>query len=207
MTDLSIDTKTLIHIATELVVVVGISFWLNRKINNLETILLERDQKILQLVDVLEKQSKLLMYHDSIFSKMGFGRPKSILQNDDSQNDDKNNGDPNPKEPLKPDKNNKVKPTKNAKALVSDERDRRARVEVPRAQKDDVESESEEIKPEMLDNLLSGEIAELSSTPSYSGETSKGTDLEFVGDKKNKKGLKKKMLRKETNVNQSTSRK
>jgi hypothetical protein len=184
MTDLSIDTKTLIHIATELVVVVGISFWLNRKINNLETILLERDQKILQLIDVLEKQSKLLMYHDSIFSKMGFGRPKPIPQGDDSQNED-----PNPKEPLKPDKNNKVKPMK-------------PKVETPKESSQKDESESEEVKPETLDNLLSGEIAELSSRASP--ETSKGTDLEFVSDKKNKKGLKKKILRKETNV---TSRK
>lgn len=59
-----IDKKTMIHVAAELVIIIGIAFWLNSKIN-------AKDEKI----EALEKQVELLTSRLAAIENYLSGRP------------------------------------------------------------------------------------------------------------------------------------
>jgi hypothetical protein len=59
-----IDKKTMIHVAAELVIIIGIAFWLNSKINT-------KDEKI----EALEKQVELLTNRLTAIESYLSGRP------------------------------------------------------------------------------------------------------------------------------------
>jgi len=72
-----VGTQTLIHAGVELVVVGGVTFWLNKKISSLSDEVKSLKEKILQYENIVNQQEQLLLRHDSML--------KHILQIPDDQ--------------------------------------------------------------------------------------------------------------------------
>ncbi len=65
-----IDNKTLIHIGVETVVIVGVSFWFNKKINALqEDINILKDLNI-KYEEIINKQGEIIMSHEQLFNQI-----------------------------------------------------------------------------------------------------------------------------------------
>jgi len=71
----SVDTKTLVHIGVEAVVIGGVVFWLNGRISGVQTGLAELQQKIQMLEGVIQQQNQLLSRHEAILRQM-MGAPQ-----------------------------------------------------------------------------------------------------------------------------------
>ena len=80
----AINTQTLIHVGVELVVVAGITFWLNKKISDANIKSAQQADQISQLKAALEQQNQLLMRHEAIFQQM-FGSEQGPPENTQMQ--------------------------------------------------------------------------------------------------------------------------
>jgi hypothetical protein len=77
---MELDMKTLIHVGTELIVLTGLAFWMNKRIALTESKMKLMEDQLVAYGEALNKQGKLLAQHDQIFSQMlgGIGgRPLS----------------------------------------------------------------------------------------------------------------------------------
>lgn len=83
---MNLDMQTLIHVGTELVIIGGISFWLNRRIGAVDSKCEDLLKKIAAYEDIISQQHVLLQRHEDIFQRMlgpqypGGGWPQGQLQ-------------------------------------------------------------------------------------------------------------------------------
>lgn len=82
-----IDMKTLIHVGVELIVVTGITYWLNRKINGTELKVSEQQAQIKALEETVKRQSETIAKHNEILTDLisivqtgGIARPQQARQ-------------------------------------------------------------------------------------------------------------------------------
>ena len=69
-----IDTRFLIHVGTELIVIGGLTFWLNRKINGVSEQVTILQNKLTKYEEIIERQNQLLMRHEQAIRAI-FGEP------------------------------------------------------------------------------------------------------------------------------------
>lgn len=76
MSNMELDMKTLIHVGTELIVLTGLAFWMNKRIALTESKMKLMEEQLAAYGEALNKQGKLLAQHDQIFSQMlgGIGK-------------------------------------------------------------------------------------------------------------------------------------
>jgi len=82
------DTQFIIHVATEIVVIAVMAFWLNRRINKIE-------EEVYQLTDTIKKYDMRMAQYDSILRQM-LGQPPV------QQHDEEHNPSPSPPSPSPP---------------------------------------------------------------------------------------------------------
>lgn len=70
----NVDTQTLIHVGTELVIIGGLSFWFNKKLGDLQTQNLILEKRLKEMESVIEQQQKILESHEMALRKI-FGIP------------------------------------------------------------------------------------------------------------------------------------
>jgi hypothetical protein len=80
---MNLDSQTLVHVGTELVLIFGITFWLNRRISTLEAQNTALEQKLAAYEKILEAHDKLLkVHHEQLGMIFGRGgpppKPKSL---------------------------------------------------------------------------------------------------------------------------------
>jgi len=73
----SIDNKTLIHIGAEFVIIGGVTFWLNKRIGDLQTHVLELRKEVETYKNIISQQSQLLSRHEEILRHF-FGEKQRI---------------------------------------------------------------------------------------------------------------------------------
>lgn len=67
---MNLDMQTLIHVGTELVIIGGISFWLNRRIGAIDSKCEDLLKKIAAYEDIISQQQALLQRHEQIFQRI-----------------------------------------------------------------------------------------------------------------------------------------
>lgn len=70
----NIDTQTLIHAGTELVVISGITFWLNKKITSNEDEIKILKEKISKLEEIIARQNQMLISHENVLTAITSGQ-------------------------------------------------------------------------------------------------------------------------------------
>ncbi len=93
------DTRLLVHIGIELVVVSGISFWLNRKINTTDARVEALEERMLKYENLL---SRLLPSHEMVLAEVFPRGPGGTLQKSEPQRTPPGNG-PAPPPPVRTD--------------------------------------------------------------------------------------------------------
>lgn len=68
----SIDKMTMVHIAGEVIVIGGLTFWMNKRISGLQ-------EEIAELRQQIEQQNQLLSQHEMIFRQMFNGQKSRNL--------------------------------------------------------------------------------------------------------------------------------
>lgn len=62
--------KTLIHIGVELIVIGGITFWLNRNINAADLRITELQKQVTALEETVKKQSEIILKHEELLNQI-----------------------------------------------------------------------------------------------------------------------------------------
>jgi hypothetical protein len=76
---MNLDTKTLIHVGTELVVVGGLAFWMNKKIGLVESKMDALLQQLAVYEDAIQKQQKMINTHEAAFRQIfGGHKPQGL---------------------------------------------------------------------------------------------------------------------------------
>ena len=66
----SIDSKTLVHVGVEFVVIGGVTFWLNKRISGIQEEVLELRKKVESYENVIQQQSRLINRHEEMLSQI-----------------------------------------------------------------------------------------------------------------------------------------
>ncbi|MDB4769520.1 hypothetical protein OAG24_01005 [bacterium] len=127
-----LDTKTLIHVASETAAAGLITFWLNKKITSNEVQIQELTKKINEFQEIIEKQDQVIMNHENLLSQM-LGGPATHRR------------------PVQPNQ-----PEMQRTSKVPSSREETFQPEIP-----DSISVSTSVTPEELDSILSDEITDL----------------------------------------------
>lgn len=75
-----LDPQTLIHVGVELVVVAGITFWLNRRISSVQGEVGQLNEKLAEFEKVIAQQAQLLHRHEQILNQIFGGSPSGQIQ-------------------------------------------------------------------------------------------------------------------------------
>jgi len=75
-----IDTKTIVHLTVEAVVIGGAVFWLNGKISNVQNNVAELQQRIRALEEIISRQDQVITQHSKILQQILGGTPMSYPQ-------------------------------------------------------------------------------------------------------------------------------
>ncbi len=158
-TSMNLDTQTLIHVGTELVVVGGIAFWLNKRIGAVDAKYDDLLKRLSAYEEIIEKQNQMIARHEATFQRM-FGPPNPPPTPPGAQGQGPE-GKPQPLSQGKPSGpgQNQV-PTQPKSAPVQKNT---PRVEEIRDE-EGVENEThgdEDVSPDQLDLLLQQELAQL----------------------------------------------
>lgn len=71
----SLDTKTLVHVGVEVVVIGGVAFWLNGKISTVQKELAEALGRIQRMEEIINQQNQVITRHEMILRQIMGGRP------------------------------------------------------------------------------------------------------------------------------------
>ena len=150
---MNLDTQTLIHVGTELVVVGGIAFWLNKRIGAVDAKYDDILKRLVAYEEIIEKQNQMIARHEAAFQRLFGGPPPNpqALQASTSA------GAGNPPPPLGKSPN----PAQNKSAPVPNQKTPSARVEEIQDDEKDDEETPADISPDQLDLLLQQELAQL----------------------------------------------
>lgn len=66
----SVDSKTLVHVGVEFVVIGGVTFWLNKRISSVQEEVLELRKKVESYETVIQQQSRLINRHEEMLSQI-----------------------------------------------------------------------------------------------------------------------------------------
>ena len=138
----TVDTKTLIHVGVELVVIGGLTFWFQRKTSLLHEEIDDLRGKLSKLEDIINQQGKMLNQHEQFIQMIGRGMPPQM-------SGPRHQGMPPQNMPT-----SRLEPEK--RSVPNQPRVHQPRVEQP--QEDDSE---ENISESELDSLLGDEINQL----------------------------------------------
>lgn len=81
---MNFDNKLIVHVACELVILAGIFFWFNRKINAISQPIMEMQQKITEYEERMQQYEQILMQHEQLFRALTGGQ--SMQNNVSMQN-------------------------------------------------------------------------------------------------------------------------
>lgn len=164
------DTQTLIHVGTELVVIGGLTFWLNKRISSLETIIGSLEHKLSSYENIIQQQNQLINKHEQIFREL-FG-----------QKFNKPNVPDQP--PIKLDQNvtQQIPKTEQTK---------------PPGKNIESQHNQNDITPEELDKFLKRELQDLNNEPKVMEINDESTILKETNNKSNR--IKKKTILKKQN--------
>lgn len=73
----TLDTKTMIHVGVEVVVIGGIAFWVHKKTSNLQKEIEQLKQENAELKNILVQHSQVLSEHHRIFTSLGLIKPQA----------------------------------------------------------------------------------------------------------------------------------
>lgn len=71
----SVNTQTLIHVGTELVVLSGMTFWFQRKTSKLNSDIEDLKKRLEDCEKIISQQNQLIGHHEQILSRMLGGAP------------------------------------------------------------------------------------------------------------------------------------
>lgn len=81
------NTQTLVHVGTELVVIGGVTFWLNKKISSLEERVKELETKNAEYEKILSNHGQILARHNELLMRItGMGH----VHNEGNENNKRN---------------------------------------------------------------------------------------------------------------------
>ena len=132
--------QMLTHVGVELVVMTGLTFWLNHRINNLSGRQNSFEDRLKKVEDVLGVFGNALKSHETMFRSMTGGRV-------------------NPPRPVAP-----KSPTRSRKSPEP------KRTQKPPPQVVEEEEDEDTLQPEQLDSMLSEELEQLEAERSASSE-------------------------------------
>lgn len=156
---MNLDTQTLIHVGTELVVVGGIAFWLNKRIGAVDAKYDELVRRLAAYEEIIEKQNQMLARHEATFQRMfGGGPPPNLPPASGAQGSEGK-----PQSPLQGKPPGPVQGQAQPQAKSVSVQKNTPRVEeIHDEQKDETETPvDEDVSPDQLDLLLQQELAQL----------------------------------------------
>lgn len=174
---MNLDTQTLVHIGTELVIIGGVVYWTNRRIGSLEARIDDLQKKLIQYEDLLGRQQQILSMHENILSRLGVRPPPP--QHSSAQT-------PRPA-PVPPPQN----PTPGGVEV---------RRQQPQPRVEELPDDQPDINPEELDEMLSDELKDLNRPSSIEVQI---TEVPESPIQRKKSRLKKRSGRKTTRLNSS----
>jgi len=72
----ALDTKTMIHIGVEAVVIGGVTFWLNGRVSSVQRTCQELQERLQTLESVIQQQNQIISRHEAVLRQvMGAPRP------------------------------------------------------------------------------------------------------------------------------------
>lgn len=74
----TLDTKTMIHVGMEVVVIGGIAFWVHKKTSNLQKEIDQLKHENAELKNILVQHSQILSEHHRIFTSLGLIKPQPV---------------------------------------------------------------------------------------------------------------------------------
>ncbi len=80
----SVDTKTMIHVGVEMVVIGGITFWLNKRISGVQDIVDDLVKKIKSLESIIQQQEQMISRHENILRQIMGGHAPPISRSQTS---------------------------------------------------------------------------------------------------------------------------
>lgn len=164
--------KTLIHMGIELIVIGGITYWLNRKINGAEVRITEQQAQIAALQEVVKKQGETIAKHNELLQRIvdfiesgGLAHQQAAPQQTRPQQ----------MRAAVP----KVQPRPVAKAVQTPPQ--RMTLPAPSVMTAPPVIEQPDVAPEQLDQLLEQELQSMSGSSEAEAE-SEGIEIECHGD-------------------------
>ena len=162
---MNLDTQTLIHVGTELVIVGGIAFWLNKRIGAVDAKYEDLLKRLVAYEEIIEKQNQMIARHEAAFQRLFGGPPPNPQALQASTSTGAGNPPPPPGKSPNPAQN------KSAPAPAPNQKTHSARVEEIQDDEKDDEETPADVSPDQLDLLLQQELAQLD------GKTPKKRDV------------------------------
>lgn len=178
----SVDTKTLVHVGVELVVVGGLTFWFQRKTALQQEEIDRLKEHLAKAEEVINRQGELLAKHDHIIGQLIGGKPHSSLP--------------------QPSQVRSRPPTENLGQTSIESKSKQTYFQgnIHATEVNDLEISDEESINDELDDLLQGELGEIQKSRKKSNEDdSESFEVECEGDVcklKNTKGTTRSVLKK-----------
>ncbi len=171
-----IDTKTMIHIGTELLLIGGLGFWMKKRVDASDAKIEELEKKLSAYEDIISQQQNLLTRHEEMLRKVfgmpplqqqpqggappqgpqgpqqGAPGPQGTPPQSGASQGTPSPSPPQPQTPAKPAPSGKSAPAPKAKAKSS-----------PPPEKKEEVPEEKDISPEDLDKILRDELAQTQS--------------------------------------------
>ena len=169
----SLQTQTLIHVGVELVIIGGMTFWINRKTGSLQ-------RQIDELKNIIEEQQKLIVRHEQMLAHiLGGVPPQGMVQQPQRHNPIQTNIPPQQQQPQR------IPPTQhpNNQGGFSPQNSRPlSESQNSNASQFSNEDDEENIDQSIIDKLVESELKSINSQ----NETSPSEmELDFVGETDN----------------------
>lgn len=163
----NLDTKTLVHVGTELLLIGGLGFWMKKRIDTADAKVEEMEKKLVAFEEIINQQQAILAKHDAGLRQL-FGMPPGPPPNPsppgpEAERNPKGAAKAAPKESAKPAA--KAAPKESApkqKQPLSPTKEPEAQVSV---------IEEDDLSPEELDKILEKELKETTQRSSIEIDT------------------------------------
>lgn len=138
------DTKMMVHIGTELLLIGGLGFWMKKRVDTLDLQVEELNKKISVYEKIISQQQQILASHESVL-RQAFGIPQSTTEFSTGKRD----AVPKPKEDNAQQTSSPIKREVETKPLENVQQN---------VQQD--ATEEDDISPEDLDEILRQELGQ-----------------------------------------------
>lgn len=164
------DTKTMIHIGTELLLIGGLGFWMKKRVDTLDAKVDDLEKKISAYEEIISQQQSILARHEEMLRKV-FGMPPLQLQGAPPQGQPQSGVPPQEQPPQNPPQSSTSKTTPAAKASPKSA----SKSSPPPEKKEEVPEE--DISPEDLDKILNDELNRTQSIEIDTAEPENGASV------------------------------